>query len=275
MPLNEAPGNGRNPKLTLRRLARHAPSGLVTTRAAAELLGVHPNQASLTLGRLVKRGWLVRVRRGLYFVLPLEAGSEGGVVEDPWILARELYAPCYIGGWTAAEHWGLTEQLFHSTFVVTAATVRHSLETFLELDFRIVRARRDRVASVATVWRGRERVAVSDRERTIADALANPGWVGGIRHLVQILRAYRHLKEWNPDRLIERLDEIGSGAAFKRLGYLTETIFPDQPRLVDAAFARRTTGVVKLDPSVPRPGRLATRWRLWLNVPIKRGGWES
>jgi predicted transcriptional regulator of viral defense system len=197
------------------------------------------------------------------------------VIEDPWILARELYAPCYIGGWTAAEHWGLTEQLFRSTFVVTAATIRSSHQTFLELDFRIVRAKRDRVASVATVWRGRERVAVSDRERTIADALAKPSWVGGIRHLVQILRTYRLSKEWNPDRLIERLDEIGSGAAFKRLGYLTESIFPDQRRLVDMAFARQTTGLVKLDPSVAGRGRLATRWRLWLNVQIKRGGWDS
>jgi predicted transcriptional regulator of viral defense system len=275
MPSSEGPSKFGNPKQTLRRLARHAPSGLITTRAAAELLGVRPNQASLTLGRLVQRGWLIRVRRGLYLVLPLEAGSESGVLEDPWILARELYAPCYIGGWTAAEHWGLTEQLFRSTFVITAATVRYSLETFLELDFRIVRAKRDRVASVATIWRGRERVAVSDRERTIADALAKPSWVGGIRHLVQILRAYRQSKEWNPDRLIERLDEIGSGAAFKRLGYLTETIFPDRPRLIDAALERRTTGNVKLDPSVPGLGRLATRWRLWLNVPIRRGGWDS
>jgi predicted transcriptional regulator of viral defense system len=275
MPSSEGSGKIRNPKLTLRRLARHAPSGLVTTRTAAELLGVHPNQASLTLRRLVQRGWLTRVRRGLYFVLPIEAGSESGVIEDPWILARELYAPCYIGGWTAAEHWGLTEQLFRSTFVVTAAMIRHSLETFLELDFRIVRAKRDRVASVGTVWRGRERIAVSDRERTIADALAKPSWVGGIRHLIQILRAYRSSKEWNPDRLIERLDEIGSGAAFKRLGYLTETLFTDQTRLMDAALARRTTGVVKLDPSVPGHGRLVTRWRLWLNVPIKRGGWDS
>ena len=154
----------RDPKEILRRLARGARGGLLTTERSAELLGLAPHRASLTLGRLVQRGWLSRVRRGLYFVLPLEAGQEGAVIEDPWGLARELYAPCYIGGWTAAEHWGLTEQLFRSTFVVTAATIRQSAETFLGSEFHLVRASRERVALAASIWRGRERVAVSGRE---------------------------------------------------------------------------------------------------------------
>src|ERR1035437_6646480 len=93
-----------DPKEKLRRLARGARGGLVTTARAAALLRQSRAEASATLGRLVRQGWLVRVRRGLYLVLPLEAGRKEGTVEDPWILARELYAPCYIGGWTAAEH---------------------------------------------------------------------------------------------------------------------------------------------------------------------------
>ncbi len=220
------------------------------------------------LSRLVRQGWLVRVRRGLYLVLPLEAGREGGAVEDPWSLARELYAPCYIGGWTAAEHWGLTEQLFRSTFVVTAAAIRHASETFLGAEFHLVRTKRSRVENVRPIWRGRERIAVSDRERTIADALASPSWVGGIRHLAEILRTYHMAKEWNPNRLFERVGEVGSGAAFKRLGYLAETILPAEPALVAAARTRLTAGIVKLDPDVGECGRLSKRWGLWLNVRL-------
>jgi predicted transcriptional regulator of viral defense system len=208
------------------------------------------------------------VRRGLYLVLPLEAGREGGAVEDPWVLARELYSPCYVGGWSAAEHWGLTEQLFRSTFVVTAAAIRHTNESFVGTEFHLVRAKKSRVAGVHPIWRGRERVSVSDRERTIADALASPTWVGGIRHLVQILHSYRSGKEWNPKRLLERVGEVESGAAFKRLGYLAEAVLSAEPVLVDAALARRTAGVVKLDPAVEGHGRLTKRWGLWLNVRL-------
>jgi predicted transcriptional regulator of viral defense system len=208
------------------------------------------------------------VRRGLYLVLPLEAGREGGAVEDPWVLARELFAPCYIGGWTAAEHWGFTEQLFRSTFVVTGAAIRHATQTFLGAEFHLVRAKRSRVENVRPIWRGRERIAVSDRERTIADALTSPSWVGGIRHLTEILRSYRSAREWNPNRLIERVGEVGSGAAFKRLGYLAETILRAEPALVAAARARLSAGIVKLDPAVREKGRLSKRWGLWLNVRL-------
>jgi predicted transcriptional regulator of viral defense system len=262
----------RDLKENLRLLARGAHTGLLTTERSAELLGVAPHQASLTLGRLVGRGWLARVRRGLYLLLPLEAGRKGAAIEDPWVLAQALYAPCYIGGWTAAEHWGLTEQLFRSTFVVTAATIRHSAETFVGSEFHLVRAAPERVARAAVVWRGRERLGVSDRELTIADALATPGWLGGVRHLADVLCWYRESEGWNPKRLIERLDEIGSGAAFKRLGYLAETALDADPDLVNAAFTRRTTGLVKLDPAVAERGRISTRWRLWVNVPIERAG---
>jgi predicted transcriptional regulator of viral defense system len=262
----------RDPKETLSLLARASRGGFLTTEDAAGALGLAPHQSSLMLGRLVRRGWLARVRRGLYLVLPLEAGREGAAIEDPWVLARALYAPCYIGGWTAAEHWGLTEQLFRSTFVVTAATIRHAVETFLGSELHLVRASPEHVALATVIWRGRERVAVSGRELTIADALAAPSWLGGVRHLVDVLCRYRESEGWNPKRLIERLDEIGSGAAFKRLGYLAETVLDADPDLVNAALARRTQGIVKLDPTVAERGRISTRWRLWVNVELNRAG---
>lgn len=268
---SNGPPATRDPKETLRRLARGARAGLVTTERSAELLGIGADAASLTLGRLVRRGWLSRVRRGLYLILPLEAGRDGTAIEDPWVLARELYAPCYIGGWTAAEHWGFTEQLFRATFVVTAANIRRSRETFLGAEFHLTRGTQEHVAQVGQIWRGRERVAVSDRERTLADALANPSWVGGVRHCVEILRTYRESNEWNPKRLLERLEEIGSGAAFKRLGYFAETVLKADPHIVNAALARRTSGVVKLDPAIAERGRINTRWGLSVNVPLKRG----
>ncbi|MGZ5440867.1 MAG: type IV toxin-antitoxin system AbiEi family antitoxin domain-containing protein [Thermoanaerobaculia bacterium] len=258
----------RDSKETLRRLARGARAGLVTTQRSAELLGVEANAASLTLGRLVRRGWLARVRRGLYLILPLEAGRDGTAIEDPWMLAMELYAPCYIGGWTAAEHWGLTEQLFRATFVVTAANIRRSKETLLGAEFHLARGTEERVAQVGQVWRGGERIAVSDRERTVADALANPGWVGGVRQLVEILGAYRESKEWNQNRLIKRMEEVATGASFKRLGYLAEAILKPDPILVNEALARRTSGVVKLDPAIAERGRINSRWGLFVNVPL-------
>lgn len=242
----------------------------MSTEKAGEILSLPRNEAALTLQRLAERGWLSRVRRGLYLVLPLEAGREGDAIEDPWLLASELFGPCYVGGWTAAEYWGLTEQLFRSTFVVSAVRVRQSARTFLGSEFHVVRGSRERIASVLPIWHGSERVAVSDRERTIADALSTPRWVGGVRHLAEIVRAYRGSNAWNPSRLVARVAEAGSGAAFKRLGFLAERLLGDDEVLVKEALARRTAGNVRLDPGVSTRGQLLKRWRLWVNVTLPK-----
>jgi predicted transcriptional regulator of viral defense system len=214
----------------------------------------------------------MRLRRGLYLVLPLEAEAHtGGVVEDPWVLATLLFRPCYIGGWSAAEHWGLTEQLFRSVFVASASHRRRSRVEIGGTEFHVVATALERVESVKAVWRGRERVPVSSPERTIADALVTPSWLGGIRSLADILVSYRR-EAWNPDQLVAELTSLGVGAGFKRLGYLIECLELKAPKLLTFAKRRRTSGAVKLDPSIRVRGRLLKSWGLWVNATVGRGG---
>jgi len=41
--------------------------------------------------------------------VPLESRTADVPLEDPWLIAERLFAPCYIGGWSAAEYLDLTE----------------------------------------------------------------------------------------------------------------------------------------------------------------------
>ena len=229
-----------------------------------------PAQTAAQLSRLSRRGWLQRARRGLYVVVPLEAAADQHVTaEDPWVMARELYAPCYVGGWSAAEHWGLTEQVFRSTFVVTAAAVRRTNDTVLGQPFRVYRSRRAELpADIKGVWRGAEQVRVSGRERTLVDGLHDPGLCGGARHLAQWLQAYGDSTERDFDRLLSIARAGASGAAWKRLGYLAENLWPSETAVLDAAMTALSMGHARLDPAVARPGKLVTRWRLRVNVDI-------
>jgi predicted transcriptional regulator of viral defense system len=223
----------------------------------------------LKLAALARRGWFVRARRGLYLLLPLEAEpGNPSVAEDPWILAREAFAPCYVGGWSAAEHWGLTEQLFHSTLVVTGANVRARSARLLGHEFRLFRVPSRRVDGAVLVWRGAERVAVSDRERTLVDGLRQPALCGGFRHVVQMMSAYGDAKERDIDKLIATAKKHGSGATWKRLGYLAEVLWPDETRVPEEARRRVTKGNVRLDPAIKRPGRLLRRWGVFVNVTV-------
>lgn len=202
-------------------------------------------------------------------MLPLEATpATGTAVEDPWVLAQVIYHPCYIGGWSAAEHWGLTEQIFRPTFVVTAANIRARRETMLGSEFHVVRVSPKALAGTTSVWRGKERVPVSDRERTIVDAANHPEWVGGTRQLAGMLAEYKEAAERRPERLAATLADHGRGAAHKRLGYLVEIVWPEATPVRNRAREGRSSGIIKLDPTVRSAGRLNKRWGLWLNVDL-------
>jgi predicted transcriptional regulator of viral defense system len=263
-------------KAVLAELARASTGGLLTVARAAGVLGVSTHDAAVRLGRLERAGWLARARRGLYLVLPLESTpGTAAIAEDAWVLATELFAPCYIGGWTAAQYWGLTEQLFRSTFVVSAAPRRRQQENRLSTEFHIARAAPDRMRGTTLVWRGSERVAASDRERTIVDALVHPSWVGGMRHLVEIMTTYRESREFAPKKLLGRAEESATGSAFKRLGFLAERLWPDERAIIEVAYKHRSKGVIRLDPAVKSRGAMSKRWGLWANVVIDEAAYDS
>jgi predicted transcriptional regulator of viral defense system len=254
-------------KADLAALIRSNPTGLITVPAAKAALDL-PSEAAASrrLAALTRLGWLTRARRGLYAIVPLSASPESATSEDSWILATRCFAPCYIGGWSAAEHWELTEQLFRSTFVATAATIRRSRDTVLGADFQLARISRDRVHGLTHVWRGTERVPVSGPERTIVDAARDPAWVGGTRHLGGIIETYCRRKGANFDLLAKTLREFGNGAAAKRLGFLVESHWPSAVEVIDAAAEMKTAGAIKLDPAVRARGKLLKRWGLLVNI---------
>ena len=102
----------------LSRLLRDNPP-IVTASLAASTLGLTPAAAARRLAAWSRSGWLARVQRGTYVSVPIESESADVALDDAWSVAAAMFAPCYIGGWSAAEHWGLTEQIFRSTCVMT------------------------------------------------------------------------------------------------------------------------------------------------------------
>lgn len=253
------------------KIARESRIGLIDVERAAKALNVSRRAAAMKLAALARRGWIVRARRGLYLLLPLEADpGRAAVAEDPWVLAREVFAPCYIGGWSAAEHWGLTEQLFRSILVITAAHVRSHSVRLLGQEFRLFRVSQERIETdgVTLVWRSTERVPVSSRERTVVDCLRYPQLCGGVRHLADMMREYGNNSEHDFKKLVATAEKAANGAAWKRLGYLAELVWPSEKWMAEEVRKHLTTGNVALDPSVKRRGKLLRRWGLLVNVPI-------
>ena len=235
---------------------------LVTIADATRALGVDRHAASKVLARWQHQGWLKRVGPGIYAPVPLDALTTEQVLKDPWVLVPALFAPGYIGGWTAAEHWDLTEQLFRSVFVCTARPFRTKEQTVQGVSFTLKRIPEDALFGIKTVWRGQARVPIADKHRTTVDLLADPAMGGGIRHVELCLRNYLRDKEADADTLIRYAEKLGNGAVFKRLGFLASQIVGNEG-LAESCHQRLTQGNAKLDPALPSR-RLVKTWRLWI-----------
>lgn len=241
---------------------------LVTVEDAMEALQADRVTSSKLLSRWQQQGWLKRVGRGIYAPIPLDALATEQVLKDPWILVPALYAPAYIGGWSAAEHWDFTEQLFRSIFVCTARSFRKKEQTVQGASFQLTRIAKEAIFGTKTLWRSQARVLISDKHRTIIDMLSDPASGGGIRHVDQCLRAYLRDGEANAEILIRYGDKLGNGAIFKRLGFLLSHDSA-YAQLVQACKERLTQGNAKLDPALPCK-RLVKAWRLWIPATWER-----
>lgn len=261
---------GLGPKNRSRLAVLHrALIGPFTAEDAAAVLGTSRDEAAKILGYLASKGWLSRVRRGLFIAVPLEAESPEDWRADPWLVAGRVFAPCYVGGWSACEHWNLTEQLFRSVVVVSARPQRAAHITVQGTEFRVATRQPRTLFGTRPVWRGRERVDVSDPTRTVIDVLDDPAIGGGIRHVAEVVDAYFASEHRDDELLVGYGDRLGNRTVFKRLGYLIEVLDVNAPALIERCLERRSAGIAKLDPSVRGAGRITKRWGLRRNAQIE------
>ena len=245
---------------------------LVSVNDVSQTLQMERTSAAKQLARWHLQGLLRRLRRGVYAPVPLTALGQEQVLEDPWVVVPELFGPAYIGGWSAAEHWGLTEQLFRSVCVVTARQVRGKEQTVQGVRFVLKRARAAAMFGMKGVWRGQVKVDVSDPVKTIVDMLDDPALGGGIRHVSDCLDTFLNEAERSAQELIATADRLGNGAVFKRLGFLLERRGGPADAMA-ACHERLTAGNAKLDPALTCR-HLVTRWRLWCPEGWAKSGKE-
>lgn len=255
-------GLGKEDRKRLSAIFRKT-KGTISVSDTASILNISPVDAAKMLSRWAKKGWLSRVRRGLYIRIPLESSTTDIPVEDPWILADRLFSPCYIGGWSAAEYWGLTEQVFRTIVILTKQKPRDRAPVIKGTSFMIRTILDKALFGTKPVWRGQIKVSVADPSRTIIDMLIDPKLGGGIRSTTDMFVNYLKSESRNIDLLIEYAKRLNNGAVFKRLGFLLERFAPDLKTAIDECKLHLTKGNVKLDPAL-KAQRLVTRWRLWV-----------
>lgn len=239
----------------------------VTPDNVVRALSVDRRTAAQRLARWAEEGWLRRVRRGLYIPVPVDAHAPGTWSEAAMAVATAVWSPCYFTGWTAANHWGLTEQVFRTTVVKTTHRVRAASVRLLDQDYLLTHATDSEMAwGVESIWHEELRMRIADPARTVIDTFNTPRLGGGIRHVAEILDAY--LNEHDPERLVDYSDRLGNRTVFKRLGYVAGVLGLGNDALLEACERRLSAGISLLDPDGPDQGVRSMRWHVRVNVRL-------
>jgi predicted transcriptional regulator of viral defense system len=243
-----------------------------TLADARSVLGASAQVTSNLLSGLVRQGWIVRVRRGVYEVAPIWA-TRGSFASDRFAgLSQSLEPPYYVGYRSALELYGWLQHPVVGRLWIAVPQPR-----------RLLRTPRDRVIWVVTKpdrfewgvtqrWVGSARLTVSDPERTFLDCLHLPRHAGGITEVgAALIQAWSTL---DLDRLTAHLDRLGNSSVTRRLGALAETLeLEGASRLTRRLPHRRWRGrPVSLDPSLGTGGDINRRWGIRMNVPAEELG---
>ena len=244
--------------------------GPFSIHEASKVLGIPRNKIRIILAYLVRKGWLSRVKRGLYISVPLGTINPQEYKEHPWVVANHVFDPCYVGGWSAAEHWGLTDQIFNSVVVFTLRKFKNSSMNIQGTDFVIKRVGEKNFGVAKAAWIENIKVSVSDPLQTIVDILDDPSIGGGMRHVTDVIQEYFKSQYRNDDEIIKYIDRKNNRTVFKRLGFLIESIGIDAVKLKETCEKKISAGFSLLDPAIEARGHFNSKWNLRINVGMDK-----
>lgn len=242
--------------------------GPFSSKEAADATGLPFKKASVILTYFAAKGWLSRVRRGLYITVPLGTVNPREYKENPLIVANRVFAPCYVGGWSAAEHWELTDQIFNSVVVFTLRRLRSKTLQIQGTDFVLKFINKKYFGQTKQVWIANTKVQISDPVQTIVDILDDPAIGGGMRNVGDIVQEYFKSQHRNDDAIVKYIECSNNRTIFKRLGYFIETLGIDAEKLKEMCEKSISAGYSLLDPAIEAKGSFNSRWNLRINVSI-------
>lgn len=244
--------------------------GPFSSKEASKALNLPLKEVSTILTYFAAKGWLSRVRRGLYITVPLGTVNPRDYKENPLVVANRVFAPCYIGGWSAAEHWEFTDQIFNSVVVFTLRRYRNKTEQIQGTDFVLKFMNKKYFGQAKQVWIGNSKVQISDPVQTVVDILDDPSIGGGMRNVTDVVREYFKSQHRNDDEIVKYIYRRNNRTVYKRLGYLIEACSIDALKLKETCEKNISAGFSLLDPTVEAKGSFNSKWNLRINVSVDK-----
>jgi len=259
---NVRAGLTRNESLLLSSLSEKGKTIFKMEDIATELKCSY-KYAKVLANNLTKKKWVIVLRRGVYLIVPLSAGVRSHYTEHEFVIASHLVSPYYIAYWSALNFYGFTEQTPFTVFVAT--TRRAKARKVLNSKYSFVTLSKRKFFGFEPTAVTTYKINISDREKTLADALDHPEYCGAIPEVAKSL--WNAKDKLSVEKIANYAERMGSTAIVKRLGYLVESLnISVDPEILLKMRKMISPGMSALDPTRSREGTYSSRWNLLLNI---------
>ena len=217
------------------------------------------------LSNMTKRGLLMRIKEGLYYVIPFEQDPET-FMPDWYLLSQYLVgdAEYYIGYFSALQIHGLTTQPHIKEQTVVNRQIKPAVLIVKKIPFQFIYHNGKHFFGHKKMWiDGFNRVQCSDLEKTIIDCLFKPEYAGGITEIAKAI--YKIKDKIDYSKILQYAKRFDSQAVIKRLGFLFELLEIKHPAIGELQKLR-TNSVILLEPSYPKDGKTISRWAIQQNM---------
>lgn len=235
------------------------------TEAFQALPDSKENAVKQLLSDMTRRGLLMRLKEGVYYIIPYEADAET-FMPDWHTIAGYLVnnADYYIAYYSALHIHNLITQPSLKEQIVVSKQQRPSVIKIKNIPFQFIYHNEDHFFGTKKVWIDNfNKVQCSDLEKTIIDCLFKPNYAGGI---VEVARAINISKDQIKfDKLLEYIRKFKSQAVIKRLGFLLELLDINHI-IIEELLKEKTASYVLLDTELPKSGKMVSRWSIRQNL---------
>ena len=217
------------------------------------------------LSDMAKRGLLMRVKEGLYYIIPFEQDPKT-FMPDWHLLSQYLVGDSeyYIGYFSALQIHSLTTQPNLKEQIIVNKQIKPSTLFVKEIPFQFIYHNEKHFFGNKKTWiNSFNRVQCSDLEKTIIDCLFKPEYAGGITEITKAM--YKIKDKIDYSKTLQYAKRFNSQAVIKRLGFLLE-LLEVKNVMIDELQKLRTNSVVLLESSYPKEGKTISRWAIQQNI---------
>jgi predicted transcriptional regulator of viral defense system len=242
-------------------------NGLIAISDAEQILGLPREDARKALWSMTKSGWIKSIKSGLYSVVTLETTDPSLSDKNPSLIANALFKECYIGGWSAANFWGFTDQIFLDTWVMTTQIVRQKKRTIGANKFILRQIKSDYFFGLKTEWVQNNKVMISDPSKTVIDFL-NFAENFTASSMIDIFKSYINSDYKDFTILQEYAVRSSNKTIFKRLGFLIEKFLPEEKEIISFCQNNISKGYSSLS-ILSSNKNIIAKWNLRIPANLK------